>query len=42
MTDALVTSLAEPRELDRLRRRTTTSPPSVTPAEAIATVYSLD
>ncbi len=41
MTDALVTLLAEPGELDRLRRTTTTSPPSVTPSEAMAAVYRL-
>jgi len=41
MTDTLVRLLVEPGELDRMRRRTTTSPPSVTPTEAMAAVDRL-
>ncbi len=41
MADALVTLLTEPGELDRLRKTTTTSPPSVTADEAMGAVYRL-
>ena len=41
MTDALVTLLATSGELGRLRQTTTTSPPSVTPADAMAAVDRL-
>ncbi len=41
MTDALVRLLGEPGELERLRRTTTTSPPLVTPIDAMVAVDRL-
>ena len=41
MAEALVTLLGRPDELDRLRKTTTTTPPSVTVREAVGAVESL-
>ncbi len=41
MVDALTTLLGQPEELARLRKITTTSPPTITPAEAMGAVERL-